>query len=296
MPCYKPLKGYHAPGGRIVFDSSKSFGFASIDIACGRCIGCRLEKAKEWALRCHHESQMHSANSFITLTYDQAHLPEGGTLVKSDFQKFIRALRKAEKKKIRYYMCGEYGDENLRPHYHAILFGFEFVDAYFWRLQRGNRIYRSATLEKFWPYGNSEIGAVTFKSAGYVARYILKKQNGTFAERAYSIVDAETGEIVGKRLPPYTQMSLKPGIGKSWYDKHKTDLFPHDYAVLPDGRQTEVPAYYRELLARENPDLAEALRKKRIAKALDNPDNSPERLAVREFVKTKKAERLVRPL
>lgn len=193
-------------------------------------------------------------------------------------------------------MCGEYGEETNRPHYHAILFGYHFPDATFWTQRRGNRVYRSEILESVWTKGNSEIGSVTFQSAGYVARYILKKQNGEYGLREYGVPDADTGEIIGTRVPPFTRMSLKDGIGKTWYDAHKNDLFPHDYAVMPDGRQTSVPTYYRELLKKENPDLYERLRKARVEKARSNPDNEPDRLAVREFVKTKKAERLIRSL
>lgn len=186
-------------------------------------------------------------------------------------------------------MCGEYGSEEFseRAHYHYIIFGLKFEDQYFWKERNGNRFYRSPTLEKLWTFGHSDISCVTFKSAGYVARYVLKKQTGTLGEKLY----AETN-----RIPPYTAMSLKPGLGESWYKKFKSDLFPHDYAVLPDGRKTSVPKYYRALLEREDPDLAEKLRDIRVEKAQDNPDNSPERLAVREKVKTNQTNKLLRTI
>lgn len=291
------------PGGPT-FSVSKSYGKAwRIELPCGRCIGCLLERAKEWALRCIHEAQMHDRNCFITLTYAPDHLPADLGLQKSHFQKFIRALRKGEKIKVRYFMCGEYGapsEQNgfiARPHYHCLLFGFDFPDKYLWRTENGNRIYRSETLEKYWTRGHSEIGSVTFESAGYVARYCLKKQHGETGKREYAVVDRATGEITDQqRQPPYVAMSLKPGIGESWYRKYKSDLFPHDYAIMPDGRKTTVPAYYRKLLEREDPDLADELRRARCARAVDNPDNTPDRLAVREFCKTKQAERLKRSL
>jgi len=313
MPCYKPLKAYYGPGGPK-FKISESFGTKHpIELPCGRCIGCRLEKAKEWALRCTHEAQMHHSNLFVTLTYTTEKLPENNSLNNEHFQKFIRALRKGLKRQdkenpIRYYMCGEYGniccdhggwiDEPVqdkpqctvcrtgRPHYHAILFNLELPDKYLWRTSNGNRIYRSPTLEKYWTHGNSEIGCVSFQSAGYVARYCLKKQNGEYAKLAYGIIDTDTGEITDQLIkPPYTTMSLRPGIGNKWYEKYKNDLWPHDYAITPDGRQTPVPTYYRTLLERENPKLAEQLRKARVEKARLNPDNSDERLATREFCK-----------
>lgn len=250
-----------------------------------------------------HESQMHDDNIFITLTYHPDHLPQDASLDKKDFQKFIRALRKGTKKKIRYFMCGEYGkptEKNnyiARPHFHAILFGIDFDDKYLWRIEKGNRMYRSPTLEKYWKKGNSELTDVTYASAGYVARYCLKKQHGETGKREYAIIDFETGELKDEqRIHPYVAMSLKPGIGETWFQKYKGDLFPHDYAITPDGRKTTVPAYYRKLLKKTDPAMAEKLRAARVEKARDNPDNTPERLATREFCKQKQAERLKRNL
>jgi len=299
MPCYVPLHAWRGPGG-ITFDRRKSFGMP-IQLPCGKCIGCRLGKAKDWSLRIIHEASCHAENSFITLTYDDMHLPDKAELVKSDFQKFIRALRKSEKKKIRYFMCGEYGSrcpnhgiKNCeecgkyagRPHYHAILFGHDFVDKYKWRVnERGDQIYRSDTLEYHWYHGTSDIGTVTERSAGYVARYSLKKLGGEMAVAEY-----------GDRAYPYIAMSLKPGIGATWYAQNEKDIFPHDFAVDEKGRRCATPKYYRRLLERENPELAESLRRARIEKGKSCPDNTPERLEVREFVQHKKAERLKRSL
>lgn len=304
MPCYKPLKANIGPDGPT-FKPTESFGSAwTIELPCGRCVGCLLERAKEWALRCVHEAQMHgNNNSFITLTYHPDHLPADHGLQKIHFQKFIRALRKGTKQKIRYFMCGEYGEPTeknnyiARPHYHAILFGCSFADKYLWRVENGNRIYRSPTLERYWKRGASEIGSVSYASAGYVARYCLKKQHGETGKREYAVIDQQTGELKDEqRQHPYIAMSLKPGIGETWFKKYKTDLFPHDYAITPDGRKTPVPKYYRKLLEREDPELADQLRQARIEKAKDNPDNSAERLATREFCQQQKAARLTRSL
>lgn len=310
MPCYKPLQAYAAPGG-VAFKRRDSFGIP-IELPCGRCIGCLLERSKSWALRCVHEAQMHDGNNcFVTLTYNDSHLPENGSLVKSHFPKFIRALRqKIKPKKVRYYMCGEYGRtcpkhqiENCsscgsiqRPHYHAILFGYQFPDTYLWTVRRGNRIYRSAKLEGIWKYGNSEIGSVTYESAAYVARYILKKYFGDDQKLQYAVIDRETGEILGEKVPEFTQMSLRPGIGETWYKKYKMDLFPHDYAIGPGGVQMPTPKYYRRLLAREDPALFASLREKRIEQARNNPDNEPDRLATREICQQRKLDKLKRAL
>lgn len=304
MPCYKPLKGYLGPKG-ITFKRTDSFG-TMLEVPCGRCIGCRLDKARDWALRCYHEASLYEAglnNCFITLTYDNHHLPSDHSLVKSHFTKFIKALRQKSKKKIRFYMCGEYGkatEKNnwiARPHYHAILFGYQFPECKLVNVRNSNRVYISPLLTELWRFGSHEIGTVTFQSAGYVARYVLKKQNGDYGLREYAITDLATGEITDQqKIHPYTQMSLKPGIGKPWYDKHKSDLFPHDYAVLPDGRKCPVPTYYRNLLKADDPALWDQLRSSRIEKSKLDPNSTPERLATREFCKNKQAERLKREL
>ncbi len=231
---------------------------------------------------------------FLTLTYATQHLPKNNALDHHHFQKFIRSLRKQTKKKLRYFMCGEYGEPTeknnfiARPHFHALIFGHRPADIKLVNIRNGSRNYVSEQISKLWLYGTHEIGYVSFKNAGYVARYVLKKQT----------LDKLTGELPHDgKTPPYIRMSNRPGIGKTWYERYAhTDLYPHDFAVLPDGRQTSVPAYYRKLLADENPALAETLRNARVAKAKDNPDNTPDRLATREFVQTKKAERLIREL
>lgn len=290
MPCYKPIDAWYSPyfnvsgKPRLTFNPSKAINATDrLELPCGRCIGCRLDKSREWAIRCYHESQMHQNNIFITLTYDDYHLPPFDSLDKSHFQKFIRALRKKSKQQIRYYMCGEYGDQTARPHYHALLFGYEFPDQELWLVREETRILRSKLLEQIWDHGNSEIGACTFQSAGYVARYIMKKQNGARGKAHY-----------GKRIPEYTDMSRNKGIGYTWFQKYKTDVFPSDECITPDGRKMPAPKYYRELLLREDPQLYEKLRDVRVEKAKNNKDNSESRLAVREICKSAKAERLKR--
>ncbi len=309
MPCYKPLTAFNSPGGSITFDRTKSFG-TEITLPCGRCLGCRLERAKEWALRCTHEASLYDNglnNSFITCTYRDADLPAHGNLKKSDFQKFIKRLRKNSKQKIRYYMCGEYGDDTCRPHYHAILFGFSFKDRKLVNIRNGNRVYTSKYLDQNWQLGSCEIGSVTFKSAGYVARYILKKQQGTAEQMfdRYVIIDKATGEMTA-RHNEYTAMSLgnlcnvckkkscknsNGGIGKKWYEQNYSDCFPHDYCVLPDGRQTSVPGYYRDLLRKSDPTLWEELRTQRIEKSrikqIDAPPLASQQQCKEALMKTR---------
>lgn len=263
-----------------------------MEIACGRCLGCRLTKAREWSVRCMHEAAVHEHNSFITLTYDNDHLPSDHQLNHKHWQQFAKNLRKYTK--FRYFMCGEYGDENLRPHYHAIIFGYDFPDKTYWRQNRANKLFRSEQLERLWPHGNSEIGNVTSQSAGYVARYNLKKANQD-QRTSEEILDTSTGEL--KQLKPsYTAMSLKPGIGHDWLIKHWSDVFPEDRVITPEGKTIETPLYYRALLKKENPELYEELRALRVEKAKLNPDNTPERLKTREICKEQQTKTLKREL
>lgn len=293
MACYKPIQAWQDKRGVFFGSATGRYGIP-IQLPCGRCIGCRLARSREWAVRCMHESAMHSHNCFLTLTYNDDHLPKNKNLNKLHFQKFIRSLRKRTGREIRYYMCGEYGEETSRPHYHAILFGYHFPDATLWSIRRGNRVYRSALLERIWTYGHSEIGSVTFQSAAYVARYIIKKQNNQQKVRK---LDLETGEITDTRIHEYTQMSLKPGIGKSYYEKYTSD-FQHDECIIPDGKggskTMPVPTYYRKIQKIQNPEQFEKHRLIRIEKAENNPNNEEQRLKTREYIQQSKLDRLKR--
>lgn len=215
---------------------------------------------------------MYDQNSFITLTYAPEHLPSDLSLHKAHYQKFMKRLRKLiSPKKVRYYMCGEYGDQNQRPHYHACLFGHDFKDKTLWRNARDTKLYISEELTKLWPYGFSTIGDVTFESAAYVARYIMKKVTGkaidqedeTTGLRPYELYDSETGDIT-KRIPEYTNMSLKPGIGANWYEQYRNDVYPSDFVII-NGTRMRPPKYYDQLLER---DLQEPDRVKQYAQAI----------------------------
>ncbi len=280
MPCFSPLKGFRALGGGIVFSRSMSMGLR-MTVPCGRCIGCRLELSRQWAVRCMHESSLYEDNCFITLTYADAFLPPGGSLRKSDFQKFMKRLRKRFcDVKIRYYHCGEYGENTFRPHYHALLFGMDFADKVLWSTRGEHSVFRSVLLESVWPFGQSEIGSLTFESAAYVARYITKKIVGDSAEEHYRVVDEATGEIVD-RVPEYSTMSLRPGIGHGWYQKFKSDVYPSDEVIVA-GRSTLPPKYYDSLLYKEDSDVAAMIKRRRLFKR-NLEDQTPDRMAVREF-------------
>jgi len=282
MPCYRPLKGYRSrlvnpDSGKpiITFNPRKADRFNpdnKLSIPCGQCVGCRLEKSRRWAIRCMHEASLHKKNSFITLTYSPQNLPPNGSLVLSHFQDFMKRLRKKYGSGIRFFHCGEYGEKNSRPHYHALLFGFDFPDKFFHRKTKlGHTIWRSHSLEKLWTFGHSEIGAVTFESAAYCARYITKKitnkkahtdKNGQYWPAAAEHYD-------GKK-PEYTTMSRRPGLAHGWFEKHSSDVYPSDEVVIVRKDKFTVckpPPYYDRLYEAQSPDDFAAIKLQRKAAA-----------------------------
>lgn len=220
-----------------------------------------------------HESQMHGENCFATFTYRPKDLPADLSLVPEHFTLFMKRFRERLRKPSgeaeptpRYYMCGEYGDVHSRPHYHALLFGYSPPDKRFYKCASdGSQLYTSEFLDSVWQKGQVIVGAVTFESAAYVARYIMKKELGANVSDAREILDVETGEITF-RAHEYSRRSLKPGLGASWFAKYRSDVFPHD-RVLSRGVKSKVPKYYDVLLERDSPLYLAELKALRRSKA-----------------------------
>lgn len=211
-----------------------------VRIACGQCIGCRIANSRDWAHRCMHELQSHEQACFVTLTYDDDHLPHRGRLVYKHFQDFLKRLRfSLGDKRVKYYMCGEYGDTTGRPHFHFILFGHDFDDKQLYKSSRGCKLYNSLELSRLWGQGHAVIGSVTFESCAYVARYILKKVNGKKKSEAYTRTDVNGVEY---ELPQeFTHMSQ--GIGAAWCGKYVDDCLPSGYMIF-DGHKVRIPKFY----------------------------------------------------
>lgn len=238
---------------------------------------------------------MHENNIFITLTYDNEHLPESRSLYYRHFVLFMKRLRKKFGEDIRFYMAGEYGEQFGRPHYHACLFNFDLPDKVLWKMERENPLYTSEILTNLWGLGFTSVGGVTFQSAAYVARYIMKKVTGDLASDHYEWMDPETGEF-HQRKPEFTQMSRRPGIGSTWFEKFKTDVFPSDFVVV-NGKKVTPPRYYTnqyELLYPDEVRQLKVRRKKRAKKRA--ADNTPARLRVREKVLESRLKQLKRTL
>lgn len=295
MPCYRPLKAYRRENGEVKFSEAPR-DLESLELGCGKCIGCRLTRAAAWAARCSHEAQLFEKNSFVNLDYADEHLPEHGSLDCRDVQLFNKRLRKRfkghepspnGKYPIRFFMAAEYGSQSWRPHYHMLLFNFDFTDKYAWgKAITGEITYRSPTLDELWPKGHSVLGSVTPASAAYVARYSLKKVYGRQAsEQFYTWTDTTTGEICKVR-PEFCTMSRRPGLGAWWLDKYQSDVLPRDY-LIRNGRKTKVPRYYCERYAAVEPVHFEDVlvrREARFKESVPLSERSPERRAIHEEV------------
>ena len=209
----------------------------------------------------YHEAMCHDQNSFVTLTYNDQHLPEHGSLQYRDVTKFIKRLR--HHAKFLYYYSGEYGDDNGRPHYHLCLFGYDFSnDRFKWDRRNGIQYYRSTLLEKLWPYGFSDLSDFSYGAARYVAKYVFKKQTGDNSVRKYGIgVNKETGEIICKE-PEQSRMSLKPAIGFNWFKKYHHEVLPADHVVV-DGTKKPVPKYYNKMYKAMYPNAYDLVQQNR---------------------------------
>lgn len=280
----------------------------SLDLPCGRCVGCRLERSRQWATRLVHENSLHSSSCFVTLTYAQEKLLSP-SLEYSDFQNFLKSLRyffrtsssgkrvraRVSRARVRYFVAGEYGDLDRRPHFHALLFGLDFPDRVYWcKGEGGFDLDRSPILEKLWPHGFASVGDVTFQSAGYVARYVMKKITGQLAQRHYEVVDADG--CITRLTPEFCRMSLKPGIGAGWFARwNKTDVDSQGMVVV-NGEKAKAPRYYDQLLERSNPERFAAVQFARFLERPDVAERSAERLDVKRQVVEAKLSNLKRGL
>lgn len=281
MACYKPMTAFvPLEGGALSFVELKNH--REVKLPCGGCIGCRLERVDAWGFRCMAEASLHKSNKFITLTYDDDNLPVDESLNHRDWQLFAYRARQRFGP-FRFFMCGEYGENTQRPHYHALMFGFDPSD-----LRKCNSVYakcdlfQSDLLTECWGKGFTTVGEVTHESAKYVAGYQMKRVSAELEAERYSWV-TRYGELV-VRKQPYGKMSLRPGIGAKWLDKYWKDTVNHG-AVFQNQYRKKVPQYFRTLLEQVRPEAAEDLEALIYERGMQyTGDNSRDRLAAKEAV------------
>lgn len=242
---------------------------------------------------------MHQHNCFITLTYNDDHLPADYSIDVRVLQLFMKRLREHAKVPIRFFAAGEYGDKEQRPHYHALIFNYDFNDKKLYSKKNNIPLYTSNQLSQLWPYGFSTIGSVTYQTAAYCARYTLKKIGGDIAAEHYTRVHPVTGMLTTVQ-PEFSTQSRRPGLGATWFYKYKSDVFPSDFLIV-DGKKHPVPKFYLKLLAEEE---RKRVKRKRLQPTKgDKPatvdrrwNSSRARLSVREEVFTAKINQLKRDL
>lgn len=231
MHCIRPINASQNSAGDLVYNNTKAMpGLVGWQLPCRKCLPCRLNIAREKAIRATHEASLHENNIFLTLTYNDASLTSQ-ELIYEDFQLFMKKLRKTQPQKIPVMVTGEYGEINKRPHWHALLFNYAPTDGKLkYTTKNQEPVYTSEKLEKLWNKGNLEYGSVTMDSANYVARYAAKKLvHGKDQEHQYH---------------PIHKTSSKNAIGKGWIEKNYKHTFENGHIVLPNGQISKIPRYY----------------------------------------------------
>lgn len=230
MQCTNPIRIFphkKKPATEVLYPQG-------IEVPCGKCVACRMRQRKEWSIRLLFELSGYDDASFVTLTYDDEHIPENGSLKKSDFQKFMKRLRRlldAYDVKIKYYACGEYGDNTNRPHYHAILFGLSVEDS-------------KTYIPRVWYQGHIDVGTVTPASINYVCGYIDKKLSGIHEYETY----ISTGRENVFRL-------LSNGLGRDYFDSISDEVIEKGYLSV-QGKKYSLPRYFLERLKKQGKDLS----------------------------------------
>lgn len=318
MSCTSPLPASRGAAGQVLVGRASNQGTSPFEVPCGQCADCRLTHARSWATRAVHEKQVPALDrnlftddaagasafedalqrsSFVTLTYDEEHLPPDRSLQLPDVQRFMKRLRKTLGP-CRFLHCGEYGPKTLRPHYHFLIYGHDFLKGSSPCISKsGENSWTSPELEQLWPFGIHQVGELTFDSACYVARYVMKKRTRPNAsdpvvrrdqwkryDDAYQRVDPTTGECWYVK-PEYVTMSRNPGLGAAWFEKYGGEVFPRD-RVVQKGLEMKPPKFYDARAEAIDADMMERVKTQRSIRAQRRSrDETPARRKVRAKVR-----------
>lgn len=251
-------------------------------INCGQCLSCRINHAKMWSERCLLEAQYWESTLFVTLTYNDKHLPFNGlnpTLRKKDFQDFMKRLRKKLDYKVSFFASGEYGGRSKRPHYHAIIFGLSLPDMQVHKVKKSYNLYTSKFLEDVWGKGFCIIGVCNSLTTAYTAQYTLKKSKvvklrGNVSDiedfltedlyGQYRLCDHDLLKQQGVIENEFSLMSRRPAIGKRFFDEHMKDIIDNDRI---DGCELKHIRYFDKLIEKVSPQDLKRLKMERISNA-----------------------------
>lgn len=275
MACFHTMKAYRLRNGDLSFKPKNDYK-EILEIPCGKCIGCKLDHANDWATRCWCEMQSWKNNCFITLTYDNEHIPENGLLNKEDLQNFMKRLRyyhqgieewtnprtKRKENPIRYLACGEYGPNGTRrPHFHILIFNWKPKDMKFYKENHAeNRIMISKEITRIWGKGFITVGELTYKSACYVSRYCTKKMFNGVKNK-----DLKKAEI----QPEFILMSRNGGIGIKYWENYQKLIMKQDGILIKQGdkvKNKRIPRYFEKKLQEQNEEKYEKYKTKKMIK------------------------------
>lgn len=255
----------------------KFFGYENaLPLPCGSCLACRYNQSRDWALRVELESLRYDINdiAFVTLTYDDEHLPYYGSLQPAHLQAFIKRLRK-QGIRFRYFACGEYGSIRGRPHYHLLLLGVNIESLSNLGVARDDwlkgvrPVQVGRGYDKAWTFGFVDVQqAISHNGvAKYVAAYVTKKQKVSFYYDEF-------------REPPFHRSSL--GFGAYILDTYKMYV-PY---IERDGKRLPLPRYLRTKLAEKFGVLYDVTKSNLDRMALEMSEALKLNIAIPSFEKT----------
>lgn len=285
--CTRELTAYQNPtGGRPIFgEEGRKNGLPELKLPCGKCPECCRDYYTAWATRGSRELACWDSSLFVTLTYDDDHLPPDGSLNKKDVQDFIKRLKKkfksSKENPIRQIYCGEYGEKTKRPHYHCILFNVDFPDKRKHYISPGShQVFTSRILSELWGNGIAEFGFAEPGSVAYLFKYILKKKSRKEKLRPLSI---ERDGITYDVEHEFIEASRNPGIGG--FLRGSKSLNKGFLSV--NGRKTKLPKYYLEWLRKNDPDSFDYISNLKFDFMSKKPKESPLRKKQKEFAQNK---------